>query len=761
MKSEKINEFNPKIIIKFLKRYAVIIIITVSVFTIYASFSAYTKMPVYSTSTKIELKKLDGAGSDILTQAFRGESFDNVTEIIKSSLMTMKVLDKLQLGTRYYYAKNLKEIELYKSAPFVVETMKMNENMYAKKIYIVPIDEVSFKLEVRKKSDFSMSGLKSIMLSSKHNGFEYSKIHKYEEDITTAMFNVKISKIHNAEKNEYYFTYVPNSYMGNMISSGLSAAFLGRGSSILQIDYVDSVALRAKEVLVQVAVTFLNDQVERKNLKTARSLEFLDRELDELNKNIQSSSDKLKKFKQSHNIVSNVSSTQEVVVKIQSDKNKIRDLETQKSILESLQEYINSGKNLIGISLNAEQIVDSLLTTKVERLQTLSEERRRLLGSYTEFHPDVIKVSDEIDIVEDNIKFILQNNIQKIINEIRLSKKDINEATRTLSELPQNERKLADLNRNYSINDNIYGYLLEKRAELGMLESSGVSSARIIEPASFPYGAYRPKRLIIVLTGIIFGFMTGIGIGYIINILTTTVQDESEVESSTDLAVYAKIPYVQGNRKSVAYEESFRVLRTNLEFALSTEKSKTVVMSSAISGEGKSSVIAHLAEVIFKANKKVIVLDLDLRRPQMHVKFALADNTYGMSTLISNLSTLEQSLQYSKIGIPVIPSGKIPPNPSELLMSDNFEFLMKNLKENYEYILIDTPPYSVVTDGSIVMKNADFVLFNVLLNSTKKSSVEKLDEYIKAQKLNTVGLIISGIKQDKEVKNGYGYFTDR
>ena len=699
-------------------------------------------------------------GADVLSQAFRGDDFTDIITILESSLIIDKVLKEIEIGKRYFYKENYKTFELYKTSPFIVDVEEMSPVLFGKKFFVTPVTSETFKLELKAKSKWSIAYLKNKIKGNKEKEIVYSKVHKYSELVNAPLFKIKVKRVSELSKKQYFFQFIPNQYMAGMIKQNISAEFMGRGSSVLRIRYNDTVALRAQDVVTHVVSVFLDDQIEEKNKETDKALKFLDGELKDLSKNLNKSADKLKSFKQENEVVGNRMSFGEIAMRISTNKQEIRKMEVEKAILENVKIYMENNQNLDGLIVNTEDLSNTLLTKKVEKYQELQEELNKRLLTYTEFHPEVIKINDELSSNWKNIIYIVSNGILKFNQKISSLKKDNTEYKVLLQSAPQKEFKLSSLTRDFSINNDLYAYLLQRRAELAMLESSSVSSSRIIESPSFVGSSYKPKRMMIVITGAILGFLFGSIFAFILHLRDDTIKDIQEVESMVELPFFGLIPKQVKNKYTLAYEEAFRTLRTNLEFVNIDAESKVILVASAISGEGKSTTLKNLAEMLIKLNKKVIVLDFDLRRPSLHNYFMGVENSVGISTLLSGQSSLHETLQVTKDNINILSAGPIPPNPSELIMSENSNILFQTLSKSYDYILIDSPPYTVVTDAKILIQKADITLFCMMVEHTRRDSVKALDDLVEKYAVKSAGIVYNGVSLKKSERHGYGYFNE-
>ena len=748
-----------KRVVIILLRYKFLIVFITILFGGIAGYVAYFKPSVYLATSNLSIKMSDSVGGDdILSAALGGgvkdKDFMKEEEAIQSKYMALKALENIELGKRYFTKKSYKYIELYKSSPFIVDIEFMDASLYGKKVYLYPIDSTSFKLEVKEKSSKISKIINFITMSD--DNIIFSDIFNYNEDLTTQWCKIKVQKVQELVNKEYSFSYTPNKYMSYMIRKGLSVSTSAGGS--MKLHYEDTVPKRAQEVLIAIANAYKSDEYDRDKAAADRTLKFIDEQLHDLSVVLDRSANKLKSFKQAESVVNLDNSAVEASTKLKDIKNQIKRLELEEGILANLLDYIKNKENLNAISISSDALSNTSIYENIQKYHELEKARRNLLISVTEFHPDIISANEELRLLRESITYMIistSKNIQRKITVLKESRKEYKNA---LYSIPRKAGTLATLNRSYSINENIYTFLLQKRVETAIVNSSKTSNVRIMEVAEIPMVPFKPNRKFIVLTGLIVGFILGSVIAFILYFRDYTIKDIEEVESVVNLPFYGLIPKLIKGKYTIAYEEAFRTLRTNLEFVKVNKNSKVILVASAISGEGKSTSIKNLSEMLVKLNKKTIVLDFDLRRPSIHKYFKGLSNDIGVSTLLSGQSNLQESIQKTEDGIYVLCAGSKPPNPSELIMSDAAKLLFKTLSSTYDYILIDSPPYSIVTDANILMKEADITLFSIMVEHTKRDTVKKLNALVERYEVKSAGIIYNGVKLSKIDKTGYGYF---
>lgn len=759
------DEIDLREIFETLRRYKLSIILFTLVFFVGAVVYAYFKPNVYTASTSIEMKAENYWGSrstDFMTQAFMGEAvnLDNEELVLKSRFIAQKALSYLDIGTRYFVTHHLRERELYHDAPFVVNALFMDERAYGVRMRLIPKGKDGFLLKIDPPSHWSLGGiLKALGLTSapKEEPITYSGIHKFGEIIATPWFKLQVNRISQLDDKEYSFSVMPNEQMWGMIQSGITTSQPAKMGSILTLTYEDHCPLRAKEVVNAVAQAYLDQEIEQKTAEADRTLKFIDQQLDAINETLKASQKNLERFKQS-NIVVDISEKASITSeKLSEYESKLQELEIQQSILSNLQEYMKNNKDVSGIAVGGSGFVNEDLIKMISELKQKTIERKTLLVGLTELHPDVVKLSETINSLRNSIMFTINSSLSVLKQRKQTLTKIINEYKHSLESLPEQEQKLANLTRLTMVNEKIYSFLLEKRAETAILRSSTVSKTRIIDKAMLPYAPSKPKRSLIAIVGLILGLIFGIAYAFLREFIDNTVKSKEDIERLTRIPLFGVIPTVKGKKFGSVFLEAFRTLRTNLEFMRTDKTYQSIVVTSTVSGEGKTTVAANLAVILAKGGKRVVVIDLDMRRARLSEYFELK-NDVGISTLLSHKNSLEEVIQHSnKEGVDIIAAGPVPPNPSELIMSDYAKEIMQKLREMYDYIILDTPPVGLVTDAAILMHRADASLLVVKHGYTKKEFVQGLDKMVKEHHIEHVGIVFNGVDLDKNYGYGYGY----
>ncbi len=758
------DEIDLKEVFSTLNRYKYSIVILAIVFTIGATIFAYFKDNVYEATTTIELEeksRFGGGGDDMMALALSGggANLDNEQYILKSRFLAEKVLRGLDIGTRYYVKHNLRRIELYRTAPFVVKTKSLDPRLSGTMFSIQVLDQEKFILRVKPVVGLKERALRTLGLieAPEDEPVPYEQEHKFGSEIVTKWFTLTLDRVFDLTSTEYMFSVTPNMNMASFIQNGLSTSLVSKSGTILKLSFQDNVSLRAQEILNTLSIRYLEQELEEKTLEAEQTLKFIDAQIEEINKDVKKSQGELQKFRSKNTIIDAGSQAMMKAESMAEYESKLQELEIESSVLKNVQEYVNAGKDLSGISLGSAAYTDPALAQMIMKLQESIMQRESLLVEFTELHPDIVKLTEGINSIKSTIKFTLKNDINIIEQRKKTLRRYVDQYKKSIEALPESERQLANLTRDTLVNEKVYDYLLEKRAETAILRSSTVSKTRVLDKALLPGLPIKPKRLLIILVGLILGFIVGIAQAFLRAFLDDTLKTADDIDKATNIPLYGAVPQRVDKTTRSQFAEAMRVLRTNLQFVGTSKKSKVIAITSSISGEGKTTIAVALAAIVAATGKKVIILDLDLRRSRMHVEFKIT-NKLGISSYLVGTATLDDVIQKDvNENLHVITAGPKPPNPSELLVTSQFDKLIEELEERYDYIILDTPPIGLVTDAMILLKMADVGLIITRANYSKKSFIKNIERFSAEHKLNNLGFIINGMESSKRQGYGYGY----
>ena len=731
----------------FKYKYSIILITVLT--TIIAGVYAYYKPNIYKATSTLEVsaKKSAISTDDILGAALNQgtQDIDTEIQILKSRFVTNMALKKVDFVKHYYGVKYYKKVELYKDSPFTVDIKRG----FGIEFKITPTNNDKFLLEVKDAKD--------------KNGAKWSYYREvgFGDWIKSKHFEIMFQKVSDFDYKEYRFIAKDPVYLADDVRKNLQVSQAGKKAAVISISFEDNIASRAQHYVNAVAKAYLKQSIERKTKEATKKLEFIDKQLSEITKSLQSSAKNLENFKKQTDTIS-LSSKAEVEIKKSAElEAQLADISLRREIIQVLFNQVRSGKGLESISIVGMGDDGGTLIGMVKQLQDSIITRKSLLQDYTPAHPDVLKATNTIKQLKKSIYITIKNMLQLLKDKEALLKKSIAKEKKIIATLPANERVLTNLKREFLVNEKIYSYLLEKRSEVAIAKASTISKNRVVDSALLPQGPIKPKRKLIIAVGAILGLILGIMLAFLRAFLNDKIESKEDIEKATTVPIVASIPHISKDAndlvvlkspKSVV-AESFRSFRTNLQFMVKQKSGYVVSLTSTISGEGKTTVAVNLAAIISLTGKRVVVLNLDMRKPTLHDKFNLT-NSKGMSTLLTRNHTLEEVIQHSSYdNLDVIVSGPIPPNPSELIESDDFKEVIKELKSMYDVIILDTPPIGLVSDARVILDLCDISLYLVRDSYSKKEFIDNINR-LKNEHIKGLGIVYNDIKASRK---GYGY----
>ena len=732
-----------------------IILITILVSLLAAGY-AYYKPNIYKATTTLEVsaKKSAISADDILGAALSqgNQDIDTEIQIIKSRFVTNMALKKVDFVKHYYGIKYYKKIELYKNAPFLVNVKRG----YDVEFKITPTSKNKFILRVKDAQD--------------ENGTKWSYYREvsFGDWIKNKHFEIFVKRTGDFTYKEYKFIAKNPEYLADDVRKNLQVTQAGKKAAVINISFEDNIASRAQHYVNAVAQAYLKQSIERKTKEATKKLEFIDKQLSEITKSLQSSAKNLENFKKKTDTVS-LSSKAEVEIKRSAElETQLADVTLRKEIIQALFNQVKNGKGLESISIVGMGDDGGSLIGMIKQLQDTMITKKALLQDYTPAYPEVIKANNTIKQLKKSIYITIKNMLQLLKDKEALLKKSIAKEKKIISTLPANERVLTNLKREFLVNEKIYSYLLEKRSEVAIAKASTISKNRIVDSAILPRKPIKPKRKLIIIVGVIVGLILGIFIAFLRGFLNDKIESKEDIERATTVPIIATIPHIDKDANELVVlkkpksviAESFRAFRTNLQFMVKQKNAYAVSLTSTISGEGKTTVSVNLAAIISMTGKKVIILNLDMRKPTLHNKFKLP-NSKGMSTLLTGTHSLVEVIQHSSYdNLDVITSGPIPPNPGELLESEEFLDVTQKLKSMYDVVIFDTPPIGLVADARVILDNCDISLYVVRDAYSRKEFIDNINR-LKKENIKGFGIVYNGVKKSKQgygYGNGYGYY---
>ncbi len=748
-------EVDLKKIITVFYRFRWMIISMTLLGAVTAALMAFLKPKIYRATTTVEVQVrswISLGKRDSRATALTGDMASNInTEmvILRSRYVADRALKKVDFSHRYYIEGLLKEKELYKKSPFDVNLTKG----YGRSFYIYPIDDERFRLETKIIKDGEKSKI--------------SQIYNYGELISTKLYEMNITKNpkNRFSAKKYRFIVLNPDTLAKRVVGGVSVSRVSRRSTVLGVSYRGVVPQRVKEFSIALAQVYLEQNVQRRTWEATQTIILIDKQLKKIKQKIEDITKKIEKFRKDTKTVNIDRRTEKLSDKLSDFENQIMSLELQEDMLRKYIQRVKNGKSLETITLAGLGLQGDTIFELLKEFRDLMVKKRGLIMDFTSAHPSVRKIDYKIKKMTQIILEAMNNIYISTVEKEKFIKIQMKKIENELAKLPEAQRKYLTLQRSFKANETFYEYLLEKRTEAEIRKTSNMNLNRIIDTALLPKAPISPKRNLYILIGMFVGFIISFIIAFIIDILDDKIKTEDELKDMTDIPMLGTVPHfnigkhkskliVYSDPKSVA-SEAFRNIRTNLKFLSSVKKGMVITVTSTIQGEGKTIVTTNLASIIALTDKKVLLMSIDMRRPSMHRIFGLDSHGVGLSNILSGYSLIDEAIHKNVIdNIDLITSGPKPPNPSELIGSENFLMLIEELKQKYDYIILDTPPIGPVTDTKLILPYTDIIAYILRAGYSRKTFVSTMEEIYEETNRHGMGFILNDFDV---IKHGYGY----
>lgn len=769
-KSSIVDVDDLMIVWKFLSKNWLIILL----FPIIAGVAAYLYVhrmaDEYGAKTEILLGS--GTGYEYQSQIYRNltgysggvNQITNQIRVLQSHDLISKTLDKLNFQISYYIVGRVKTTEIKQIDAFSVN-ITLVETLG--ELYGVPFD-------------VKIVDQKSFILTFEYAGQTIQRTHPFDTDIVENEYLLRLERntflseetFTKLKDNNYRFIVNSKNYLIGSYKQALEIKN-EEGTSILAISVKDHLASKAKTFLDTLSHTYIDYTIQSQIHLNENTLSYIDRQLKGITHILDSIETNLEVYKKEKDILDLSREQTEFFQKLLAYEGEKREQNLKLETLASLEDYLvtKTEERLLPPALYITD--DGFLRTSLNELYNLEVQRSQAAYDVKESSPGSERIVKTIQQLRSNIMVYI-NNLRSAINDrVKDVNKEISYYENLLRKLPQSQREILNIERNLSVNEKMYVYLLEKKANTIIARAAIVPEVGIIEVAR-SIGVIGPQKMKIVYYFLAVGLLLSLIVAFIRSLFFDRIQNSRELKQITNLPILGSVPrsseggderlvVAKHSRSNIA--ESFRSIRTNLQFFSDSEGSKTILLTSLHPGEGKTFCSINTAAIIASANKKVLLLDCDMHKPKVHQSLEL-NNDVGLSSFIVGKNTFEEVIQVSELAnIDVITAGPVPPNASELVLSPRVDELLARLKEIYDYIIIDTPPLMLISDSMVLMRAVDIGMFVMNTEKATRSGVRHLEEIVEANKLTHTALILNNVKLKRwryyygrySYNYGYGY----
>lgn len=725
--------------------------------------------PIYNISATVLIKdekKGGGASmsSDLEKMGLEGfvsssSNVDNEIEVLRSKSLAREVVNNLGLFVTYMDEDEFPSKELYHTSPVLVSLTHQEADKLPGRMEINMILQPTGALGVQ------------ITVGEKEYQKQFDKLPAVfpTDEGTVAFFanNDTLSAVcpENITKERHITAFInrPFSVLKEYVNS-LSIAPTSKTTSVVVISLENTNTRRGRDYINKLLEMYNINANNDKNEVAQKTAEFIDERIGIISKELGSTEQDLENFKRSAGIT-DLSSEAQIALTGNAEYEKKRvENQTQINLVMDLQRYMKGNEYEVLPSNIGLQ--DAASAGAIDRYNQMLVERKRLLRTSTENNPTIINLDTSIRAMRTNV----QATLDATLKGLQITKEDLareaSRYSRRINDAPTQERQFVSIARQQEIKSGLYLMLLQKREENAITLAATANNAKIIDEALADDNPISPKKMLVYLAALVLGVGLPVGVIYLIGLTKFKIEGRADVEKLTSLPVVGDIPLADEKTGSIAVfenqnnlmSETFRNVRTNLQFMLENGKN-VILVTSTISGEGKSFISANLAISLSLLGKKVVIVGLDIRKPGLNKVFNIPKKEHGITQYLTNTTAnLMDFVQPSDINknLFILPGGTVPPNPTELLARGGLEKAIETLKANFDYVILDTAPVGMVTDTLLIGRVADLSVYVCRADYTHKAEFTLINELAENNKLPNLCIAINGLDLNSR-KYGYYY----
>jgi tyrosine-protein kinase Etk/Wzc len=726
--------------------FAISIILAFLTVNIYAR---YNSTPQYLISGTLLIKDTNSTGG-ISSQMgdFPGnKSLGNEMVILQSRNLMYRVISELNLHTSYFFEGRFKNVEVFQDdLPISLIINTMDSSAYGK----------SFKLHVNSNNTFN--------LIEEDKKEEITSTYRFGQEIVKPYAKFTVIGSPNMEVTKDIIVKFQNlRKLSDKYSKNLWVELETKDANVLRLTLTDPVPQRGVLILNKLVEVYNKENMEDRNQVEVNSISFLDERIAFLSEEISDVEKHVEQYKK-QNDLTDVNSDAQLYLRTASEYNKeLSTFDLQLEIIQSLEEYLKQEEiRLVPSSLN---ISDGTLSGLIGKFNELQLDRQKMLRTIQPHSSLIQNIDDQLA----NLKINIQENLNNIKKSLVITRDNLRSNSAQfqskIRQVPTIDRELQEINRQQTIKQSIYLFLLQRREEAGLALASIEPKSRIIDAPSANNNPFNTGNSSTYLAAILLGFLMPFSFIYVKNLLNDKINEKEDIERTTNVPVLGEITHstspeslqvTEGNLSPVA--ETFRLVRANLHFATIGNENSVILVTSCRSGEGKTFFTTNLGASLAISGKKVVLLEFDLRLPKLLSNLNYRNNIGITNYLISNDINLDSvTIPISEIpGLFAIGAGTLPPNPAELMMSTKVAQMIKELRKKFDYIIMDSAPIGQVADTFNISSYADSTLYIVRYNQSKKADLEIIEEVHQNNKLKNTMIVLNDSANNRS-KYGYEY----
>ncbi len=785
-----VNEDNESINLKYYlyKSLSIWYVFVISVLLALVAAYIYTLKVPLEFEAKSTLLAQDSDSKGGTTEFFTGfglfdspKKIENEIAILSSYQIAEKTIKNSNNYVKYYKKDRLRKENIYLSSPFFVEIDTTQAQMlgtykatFKNGEIIIDYEDVKDESFIYRYSNHTFGRVHGKIDLKISTGFDEWTSHDY--------LNIRI--VRNSQykgsgdaDDEYYFQLFSLDQLSQTLMSSLSVEPLSKQSDVISIKLTNDNAFEAVDLLNSLLQQYFIDNLSEKNRNAINTIDFIDSQLMILSDSLSSIETQLEEFKKTNQIVNINAQSASIFNQLQLYEGKLAMANLKMKYFEYLKEYISNASDYSDILVpSIMDVNDPMLNNLITSLLELNSEKIRILSVSTSSNPLLTNINNQIKELKKAINGSVNSLISSTEIEISELKGHIRQFESEMNKIPGIERTLIGIERNFTIDNEIYTYLLKKRAESAIAKASNEPDGKIIDPAKIELTRQtRPKKMPVFTIFGLIGLMIPVAFIVFRKQLFDFIDSTEDIDGISDIPLLGTIPhsgfdseFVMKDHPKSYVAESFRYIRTSIEFMMNPDSSNIILITSSMPQEGKTFMAINLAYSFANTEKRTIIIGGDLRNPSLSNVFEY-NGTSGLSTYLSGVSDLDKIIHKTdEANLDVIYAGIIPPNPSELIGSRRMEELFEALRKKYDCIIIDSPPVNLTTEAIQLINKVDVSVYMVRVKRTRRACLQNIISLKDQKKIKNTAFVLNGLKMTfggsysytyRYAKN-YGYTND-
>jgi capsular exopolysaccharide synthesis family protein len=765
--------------------FAISVIACISVAVLYLQITP----KIYERTARLMIKDEDQKGGGVLDEMsalselnfFSPKSnVNNEAEILRSKRMRQEVIRRLNLLINYKLKSGLKTTELYRNSPVTVGFPDTEEGeAFSFTLTILSKEEVKLSDFKRKEELTELPDLTGISVKA-----------RMSDTIVTPVGRITVfPTLYYTDEYLNFPFLISKLRLYDVLESLEIDVNVEKTNTVITLSLKDNVPERADDILNTLITVYNGDNITYKNQVVVNTSDFINEHLAVIVRELESVDRDISEY-QSENMATDIKVSTEIFLTQSSVYNKqVFELQNQLSVAEFIKEYLANPANNNNLIPSNSGIENPNIEKQITEYNTIMLKRARLIENSSEKSPAVVELTNaSMSMKQSIIRSV--DNLTVVLNlQIEGAKNKEEQTNKKIANVPQKEQEMIPIKRRLVTQENLYLYLLKKRVENELAGAATISNFRIIDEADGSIKPVAPRSKIILLAALIVGLLVPFSIFWLKELLYTGIRGPKDITDSLTVPFLGTIPqnkkktrkkseqdavalsFVVGDNSRDPISEAFRVVRSNMDFMNSKNNANVIMTTSFNVGSGKSFVSLNLAVSFALAGKKVILVDLDFRKATLSSSLSGSYKT-GASTYLSGIDSDCEDLivkEWLNPNLDILPVGKLPPNPAELLLTAKFKELISVLQEKYDYVFLDTTPVNIVADASIVADVANMTLFVVREGLLDRRMLPELEQIYRAGKFPNMAVLLNGSSMssgkyygryggyDHSYGYGYGY----